>query len=78
MEFTLKEWKKLKKTADKNKIIFLSSPFSEKAVDVLSKIKVPAYKIASGEINNYLMLEKIIAYVTFGSVFQFLYKIFLI
>lgn len=60
MEFTLKEWKKLKKTADKNKIIFLSSPFSEKAVDVLSKIKVPAYKIASGEINNYLMLEKII------------------
>ena len=60
MEFSQSDWSKLKKIADDNDIIFLSSPFSEKAVDVLKKINVPAYKIASGEVGNLIMLEKIL------------------
>ena len=37
---------------------FISSPFSCKAVDILEQVGVKKYKIGSGEINNFLMLEK--------------------
>ena len=33
-------------------IIFFSAPFSNKAVDMLAKLRVPAYKIASGDLTN--------------------------
>tara|TARA_Y100000741_G_scaffold338066_1_gene297853 strand:- start:389 stop:1432 length:1044 start_codon:yes stop_codon:yes gene_type:complete len=58
--FTLKQWRFLKKYCDRKKIIFLCSPFSIKAVDYLDKLSVPAWKIASGEFNNLIMLEKIL------------------
>ena len=41
------------------KKIFISTPFSRKAVDRLEKFKVPAFKIGSGECNNYLLIEYI-------------------
>ena len=34
-------------------MIFISTPFSFAAVDRLEKFNVPAYKIGSGEMNNY-------------------------
>ncbi len=37
----------------------MSSPFSQAAVDLLEEIGVQRYKIGSGEVNNFLMLEKI-------------------
>ena len=40
-------------------IIFLSTPFSKLAVDRLIKFKVPAFKIGSGECNNYPLIEYI-------------------
>ena len=43
---------KLKKYCDKQKILFLSTPFSKKAVDRLEQLKVPAYKIGTGELTN--------------------------
>ncbi len=43
----------------KKKMIFISTPFSKKAVDRLIKFKVPAFKIGSGECNNYPLIEYI-------------------
>ena len=39
--------------------IFMSTPFSRAAADRLAKFDVPAYKIGSGECNNYPLLEHI-------------------
>ncbi|MDP7195138.1 MAG: N-acetylneuraminate synthase family protein, partial [SAR202 cluster bacterium] len=39
------------------KMIFLSTPFSKKAVDRLIKFKVNAFKIGSGEFNNLPLLK---------------------
>ena len=43
----------------KKKRIFISTPFSRKAVDRLIKFKVPAFKIGSGECNNYPLVDYI-------------------
>ncbi|MAV05610.1 MAG: polyhydroxyalkanoate biosynthesis repressor PhaR [Candidatus Pelagibacter sp.] len=50
---------KLMKFIQSKKKIFISTPFSRKAVDRLEKFKVPAYKIGSGECNNYLLVDYI-------------------
>jgi N-acetylneuraminate synthase len=42
----------LKKHAEEKGLIFLSSPFSNEAVEMLSRSGIPAWKIASGEMNN--------------------------
>ena len=59
MGFTLDQWKGLKKHCDEAGIEFLCSPFSNKAVDWLEEIGVQRYKVGSGEVNNFLILEKI-------------------
>ena len=48
---------KFAKYIKQKKKIFISSPFSREAVDRLENIGVPAYKIGSGECNNYPFLE---------------------
>lgn len=59
MEFTPDQWMELANHAHERKLLFISSPFSQKAVDVLTKAGVDIWKIASGEITNLLMLETI-------------------
>lgn len=61
MEFTEEQWAGLAEHAHRRKLIFLSSPFSEEAADLLERIGMPAWKIASGEANNPLLLERIAA-----------------
>jgi N,N'-diacetyllegionaminate synthase len=60
MEFTLEQWKGIKKHCDEVGLDFICSPFSNLAVDWLEEINVASYKIGSGEVNNLLLLEKII------------------
>ena len=60
MEFTADQWAGLKKHADEKGLIFLSSPFSIEAVEMLENIGMEAWKIASGEISNTPMLNRII------------------
>lgn len=43
-------------------LIFISTPFSRAAADRLHKWDVPAYKIGSGECNNYPLLKHIAAF----------------
>ena len=61
MEFTPSEWRVLAKRAKECGLVFLSSPFSNRAVDVLLDCDMEAWKIASGELQNYPMLDKILA-----------------
>ena len=59
MEFTDEQWAGLAQHARDKGLLFLSSPFSEEAADLLQRIGVPAWKIASGEANNPLLFERI-------------------
>ncbi len=53
------DFKKLYNYARKKGIMFLSTPFDKGSVDFLDKLGVPAFKIASGEITNFPLLEHI-------------------
>jgi N-acetylneuraminate synthase len=59
MEFTFDQWVEIKKHCEEKGLEFISSPFSNMAVDMLEKLGVNRYKIGSGEVSNFLMLEKI-------------------
>lgn len=59
MEFTLDQWKGLKQRCDEVGLEFISSPFSNAAVDLLEAVGVKRYKVGSGEVNNFVLLEKI-------------------
>ncbi len=59
MEFTEEQWVGLKQHADQRGILFISSPFSLAAVELLERVGVAAWKIASGEINNLPLLEQV-------------------
>jgi N,N'-diacetyllegionaminate synthase len=59
MEFTLTNWKELRAHALDRGLIFMSSPFSEEAVEMLEAVGIDAWKIASGEVSNIRLLNKI-------------------
>jgi len=50
---------KLKEYVESKGMIFISTPFSRAAANRLQKMDIPAYKIGSGECNNYPLLEHI-------------------
>ena len=52
----------LKKYVEKLGMIYLSTPFSRAAADRLEKMGVSAYKIGSGECNNYPLVEHIASF----------------
>ena len=57
--YTPWDWQpKLKEIADREGILLFSSPFDLSAVDFLEKMDVPAYKIASYEINDIPLIKK--------------------
>lgn len=59
---TAAEEAELKRYVEGKGIIFLSTPFSRAAAVQLEKLGVPAYKIGSGECNNYPLVEHIARY----------------
>lgn len=61
MEFTEEQWHGLKRHADERGLMFLSSPFSPEAIDLLSSVGVAAWKVASGETSNIDMFGRMVA-----------------
>ncbi len=59
---TEKEEAELKEYTESKGLIFLSTPFSRAAAIRLEKLGVEAYKIGSGECNNYPLVEHIATY----------------
>jgi N-acetylneuraminate synthase len=61
MEFSPEQWTELRQHADERGLIFLSSPFSSEALDLLCRVGVGVWKVASGEIANLPLLERMVA-----------------
>lgn len=52
MEFTKEQWVSLANHCNDRNVDFISSAFSMEAYNLLSQVGVPAWKVASGEVNN--------------------------
>lgn len=61
MEFTPEQWAGLRDHASARGLHFLSSAFSLEAVELLRRLEVPAWKIASGEVRTTSLVEAICA-----------------
>jgi N-acetylneuraminate synthase len=59
MGFTEEQWHGLKRHADERGLLFLSSPFSVEAVELLARVGVAAWKLASGEIANPSVFDRV-------------------
>jgi N,N'-diacetyllegionaminate synthase len=59
MEFTEDQWRALVQHARDLNLVFLSSPFSIDAVDLLHRAGLAMWKIGSGEVSNVPMLDRI-------------------
>jgi hypothetical protein len=57
--FSEKEDRELKRYAEHLGLFYLATPFSRASADRLHRMKVQAYKIGSGECNNYPLVEHI-------------------
>ncbi|MCC7009019.1 MAG: N-acetylneuraminate synthase family protein [Acidobacteria bacterium] len=59
MEFSETAWAGLAAHARERGLAFISSPFSIAAVDLLARIGVDAWKIASGEVTHHALLDRL-------------------
>ncbi len=58
MEFTAEQWAGLAEHCGECGLVFLSSPFSIPAVELLERIGMPVWKVGSGEVSNRPMIER--------------------
>jgi len=58
VEFTDVQWQALARHARERGLLFLSTPFSFEAIDLLEKLDIPAWKVGSGEVNNLPLVER--------------------
>src|SRR4051812_45160420 len=61
MEFTEPQWHALAEHARERGLIFLSTPFSSEAVELLARVGVPAWKVGSGEVTSLPLLAQMAA-----------------
>lgn len=57
LELTFDDFKELNDYASKCNVMFISSPFDIKSVDLLEDLSVPLYKLGSGELNNFELID---------------------
>lgn len=58
-EFTEHQWSGLARHAEEKALVFLSTPFSTRAVELLLRVGIHAWKIASGETQDVPLLERV-------------------
>jgi len=59
LEPNFNDQKKIANYCKKKNIIFLSTPYDKTSVDFLESVNIPAYKIASSDFSNHILLEYI-------------------
>lgn len=59
MEFSEAQWRELSDHATERDLVFLSSPFSVEAVELLEQLDMPAWKLGAGEINTLPLIERV-------------------
>lgn len=59
-QFSEEQWKELRDHAEQKALVFLSSPFSIDAVNLLLRVGVKAWKVGSGEMSNLPMINELI------------------
>jgi N,N'-diacetyllegionaminate synthase len=59
LELTEDAFRQLSGYAEENGILFLSTAFDLESIDLLVRLRVPAFKIPSGEITNYPCIERV-------------------
>jgi N,N'-diacetyllegionaminate synthase len=59
MEFSQEQWRGLADHARSRGLIFLSTPFSIEAINLLNDLNVPAWKLGSGDFSNIQFIEAI-------------------
>lgn len=57
MEFTPEQWAGLKSHAEEKGLMFMSSPFSVEAAELLQRLGIEAWKVGSGELASLKMLD---------------------
>lgn len=61
LEFSFDQFVELKQYCDLKEIIFLSTPFDNDSVNFLEQLNIGAYKISSGDFDNFLLLKQVIS-----------------
>lgn len=59
--FTEEQWAGLKLHAEQRNLVFLSSPFSLEAAELLQRLNVLAWKVGSGELDSRKMIDFLVA-----------------
>ncbi|MEH1825348.1 MAG: N-acetylneuraminate synthase [Nostoc sp.] len=57
LELSVEAHRELQSYSQKQGILFISTPFDEESADILEELKVPLFKIPSGEITNWPFLQ---------------------
>jgi N,N'-diacetyllegionaminate synthase len=60
MEFSEDQWRGLARHCEDRGVLFIASPFSNEAVDLLERVGQPIWKIASGEVSNTRLLDRVL------------------
>lgn len=60
MEFTEEQWHELAEHCRTRGVLFVSSPFSTEAIELLQRVGQPLWKIASGETSNAPLLDRVL------------------
>jgi N-acetylneuraminate synthase len=60
MEFTEEQWRGLAQHCLERNVLFISSPFSLEAIALLERVGQPLWKIASGEVSNTPLLDRVL------------------
>ena len=60
LELSYEDFFELKKYAENCGVMFLSSPFDFKSVDLLEKLDVSLYKLGSGELTNFELIDYVL------------------